>query len=143
MELDVTRTIAAPAGIAWRVLAEVERWPDWTPTVARVERLDSGPLGVGSRVRITQPKLRPGIWTVTEWNPGRSFTWIQRAPGLRIVADHSVGAGSRGSTLELRVRFEGLLGGFVGRIYGRLTERYMNLEADGLRSRCERAVASR
>ena len=143
MELDVTRTIAAPAETAWRVLADVERWPDWTPSVARVERLDTGPLGSGSRVRITQPKLRPGIWTITAWESGRSFTWIQRAPGLRIVADHSVGAGNRGSTLELRVRFEGILGGLVGRIYGALTERYMNLEADGLRSRCESAAGSR
>ncbi len=143
MELKVTRSIAAPAETAWRIVADVERWPEWTPTITSVERRGNGELGVGARLRIRQPKLAPATWTITEWRPGRGFTWVARSPLFRIVADHEVRTEARGSSVELRVRFEGFLGGLVGRIYGGITERYMNLEADGLRARSEREAANR
>jgi uncharacterized protein YndB with AHSA1/START domain len=136
---SVTRSIAAPAATAWRILADVERWPEWTPTVARVERLDDGPLGVGARVRIRQPKLFPAVWTITEWSPERNFTWAMRSPGVRVVADHAIRPGGSGCTVELRVGYGGILGGLVARLYGGLTERYMRMEADGLRAASERS----
>jgi len=34
--------IAAPPGGVWAVIADVERWPEWTPTVTRLQRLDRG-----------------------------------------------------------------------------------------------------
>jgi uncharacterized protein YndB with AHSA1/START domain len=137
MQLVVTRAIEAPAEKVWPVLTDVERWPEWTPSITRIERLDTEPLGRGSRVRVIQPNLRPGVWTIVEWSPGRSFTWRMRAPGLGIVADHSIRPEPNGCSVELRVRYEGFLGGLVGRAYGAITERYMNLEADGLRARAE------
>jgi hypothetical protein len=137
MHVSVSRSIAAPPSTAWRIVADVERWLEWTPSISRVERLDDGPLGLGSRVRVIQPKLRPGVWTITDWSPERNFTWEMRALGLRIVADHEIRAEPNGCSVELRVRYEGFLGGIVGRVYGRITERYMQMEADGLRARSE------
>jgi carbon monoxide dehydrogenase subunit G len=137
MELEVTSSIDAPADAVWRVLADVERWPEWTPTITKIERLDSGPLGVGSRVRIVQPKLRPGAWTVEDWVPGEGFTWVLRSPGVRVVAGHSIRPEGRGCSVELRVRYEGILGGIVRRLYSGLTEKYMKQEAEGLRVRSE------
>jgi len=31
-----------------------------------VERLDDGPITLGSRARVKQPGQRPAVWTVTE-----------------------------------------------------------------------------
>jgi len=138
--LVVRRSIDAAPETVWRIVEDIERWPEWTPTIASVERRSEGPIGVGARFRIRQPKLAPTTWTITEWAPGRAFAWTARSPGFRIVADHEIRPESRGSSVELRVRFEGFLGGIVARLYGGITEKYMNLEADGLRARCERST---
>ncbi len=65
------------------MLREVERWPEWAPTVTAVRPLDDGPLAVGSRVRVEQPRIPPTVYVVTELKPvgplGPSL------PGLRQV----------------------------------------------------------
>lgn len=48
------------------MLREVERWPEWAPTVTSIRRLDDGPLAVGSRVRVAQPRIAPTEYVVTE-----------------------------------------------------------------------------
>ena len=77
---------ASPAAI-WQVLADVERWPTWTPTVLEVEPLTSNGakngLKVGARYRVVQPKLRPAVYEVTECAPHQAFTWIQNHRRLR------------------------------------------------------------
>ncbi len=80
------------------VLFDVECWPEWTPTMTSVQRLDQGALAEGSRVRIRQPKLLPAVWQVTELDARSGFNWITRSPGLQLRAEHfveTVGAGSR------------------------------------------------
>lgn len=134
----VTRPIAAPARDVWPVLADIERWPDWTPTIARVEKLGHEPLGVGSRLAVEQPKLRRTVWTITDWAPGRGFTWTSRVPGLLSTAEHVLTPAGEGCTLSLVFRFEGILRGVIARLYGGLVQRYMEREADGLKERCER-----
>jgi uncharacterized protein YndB with AHSA1/START domain len=128
--------IPAPPSDVWTVLADVERWPDWNPSARRIERLDSSPLGVGSRVRIEQPKLRPAIWTVTAWEPGVAFTWDSRSPGLIATGLHAVESSADGARVTLSIRFEGLFASVVGVLMGGLTRRYIELEAAGLKARC-------
>lgn len=130
---------AAPEQVV-AVYWDVERWPEWTAGVTEVERLDDGPLAVGTRTRIRQPRLPVAVWTVTELEPGRSFTWIARGPGLITTATHVVTPdGSGGSHVVATLEQGGPLGGLVGRLSKGLTERYLDLELNGLKARCEQA----
>lgn len=136
-EFHVSVEIAAPIEHVWSILADVARWPEWTESVASVSPLDATPIGVGSRVRIHQPKLRPAVMTVTEWEPGRRFVWVTRSFGVAVTAEHTLAPTPAGCTLTLDLRFEGLLGGFAGAVGRKLTTAYMDLEANGLKARSE------
>ena len=130
--------IAAPPERVWAVLYDVERWPEWTPTVTRLERLDPGALAVGSRARIRQPRLPPATWEVTELVEGRSFTWVTRSPGVRVTARHGVEPAPHGARATLSLKFSGALGALVARFTRRLNQRYLAIEADGLQTRSTR-----
>ena len=137
-ELTTSVSIHASRSRVWQVLIDVEHWPEWTPSVRRIEAVDAGALGVGSRVRIEQPKLAPAVWTITDWQPEAAFTWVSRRPGVVVTALHVIEGNSEGATrVTLTVRFEGLLAPLIALLSGKLTQRYMGLEAAGLKQRCE------
>ena len=136
-DFRISTTIDAPAERVWAVLADVERWPEWTASVSRVELLTSAPLGTGSRVRIDQPKLRPAVWTVTLWQPGQCFVWESTNPGVKVVAEHVIAPSAGGCTVTLAVHFSGLLGSVMGALNRKLTSHYLELEANGLKARSE------
>ena len=141
MEFSVTTDIDATAEIVFAVMTEIERWPEWTPTVTRVERLDGSalPLAMGSRIRIVQPKVPPAEWTVTALEADRGFSLTSRSPGATVVANHwieSLGDGQR-SRVTLSVTFSGWLGRLIGRMMRGLNERYIAQEAAGLKRRSE------
>ena len=118
--------------------ADVERWSEWTPSVTRVERLDSGPLDVGSKARVKQPRLPTAVWEVTELEPDKVFTWVAGAPGVRTTGIHRVAAtGDETCRVTATLLQEGPLGHVVGLLSTRLTRRYLQLEVHGLKARAE------
>lgn len=136
---SVARVIiqANPAAI-WQVLTDVERWPRWTPTVLDVQPLTNHGFHVGSRYRITQPKLRPAVYEVTECIPHQAFTWVQKAPGATMIADHRINAcDGDGAEVELTYTTEGLLGGILGNMYAKRILEYLRTEARSLKAHCE------
>jgi uncharacterized membrane protein len=136
---STTIDIKAPPQRVWAVLSDIEGWPEWTPSVKSVERLDSGPLVVGTRARLRQPKLRPAIWQITKVERGSSFTWTTRSPGLRVTAHHVIEPVKKGSAsrVTLSVEFSGVLSPIVAWLTRSLNERYLGLEAAGLKRRSE------
>ena len=133
---SITVEILAPPSLVWSVMADVERWSEWTPSISCVKQLSPGPLQLGSRVRFHQPKLPPAYWRVTELNPGGDFTWVSVAPGVRVTARHAVEANASGCRVNLSIRYEGLLGAWLARWTRTLNERYLAMEANGLKARC-------
>jgi uncharacterized protein YndB with AHSA1/START domain len=139
MRYTTTIDIAADPEAVWRVLIDVERWPDWTPTVRKATRLDDGPFGIGSRTRLRQPRLPAAVWEVTEIDAPRRFTWVSRSPGVRITADHLLEPHDGITKVVLGVAQEGPLAPLLRPLTGRITERYVRLEAESLRTRVESA----
>lgn len=65
--------VAAPAGLAWRVLVDVERWGLWGPTV-RGGELD-GPFETGTHGRV---QVLGGMWlpfVLTDVVVGHRWGW--------------------------------------------------------------------
>jgi len=133
--------ISAPAGDVWRVFTDVERWPDWTPTVRRAALVEGAGVEPGARVRMRQPRLPTMTWAVTALEPGVSWTWEARSPGVRTVARHTLTPQGPGETLvEQEIEQTGPLAAVAGRLTGGLTRRYLAQEGAGLKARCEAAA---
>jgi uncharacterized protein YndB with AHSA1/START domain len=138
MKIEVSVDINRPPEVVWAVLTEVERWPEWTASVTAVERLDQSAFGLGSRVRIRQPKLKPMVWRVSEFEPARMFSWETHAIGIFVVGRHSIVRNDRGgTTVTLGVDQKGWLALLLNPFTSNLTRRYVEIEARGLKNRCE------
>jgi uncharacterized membrane protein len=138
VHFETSADIDASADVVWAIWSEVERWPEWTASVTRAERLDDGPLRVGSRVRIKQPRLPAVVWRVTKLDEGRSWTWVARGVGFSTEGGHRVEPSGDG---RVRATASVDLGGpaapFFGRLSAGITRRYIAIEAAGLKARCE------
>jgi hypothetical protein len=86
---------------------------------------------------VLQPKLPRAVWRVTELEEGRRFVWIYTSPGVRLTASHRVEASAGGTRADSFVEFSGPFGGLVGRLTRATTERYLTMEAEGLKARSE------
>lgn len=129
--------VAASAERVWQVMIDVDRWQEWTPSIASIARIGGVPFGIGMRARIRQPKLPPAVWTVTDVRVGRSFSWESRNPVLLATGVHEVTPVGDGSRVTLSLTLEGMLSGVMGRLTGGLTQRYIEHEAAGLKQRSE------
>jgi uncharacterized membrane protein len=139
--LQHTVTVDAPPERVWAVVADVARWPERIPTVHAVERLDAGPLRVGSRTRLEQPRLPTAVWTVTELADGSSYTWESRSPGVTVTAAHVVEPHPDGSRLTLSVNVSGPMSRIGWLMTRSLTKRYVETEAASLRRVAEDPAA--
>jgi uncharacterized protein YndB with AHSA1/START domain len=137
MDYEVMVTIAASPRQVWATLTDVEHMPQWTDSMTLVRRLDDGPLSVGGRARVQQPKMRPMVWTVTELEPDRSFTWTAATAGIRLTARHDLTPEADGVSARLSVRVSGWLAPLIIVITGSRIRRYLRMEGEGLKRAAE------
>lgn len=138
MRFEKSIEIEASQRRVWDVLTDIEAWPQRIETVETVERLTPAPIGKGSRFRLKQPKLPEGTWDVTVWDAPVYFEWTQKEGGATIVGGHRVEAMGEGrARLTLTVDMRGLLIPIIGRFYKGLTNRYLDLEAEGMKRAAE------
>src|SRR2546428_8818928 len=98
MHIERSVDINAPPERVWAVMADVERWPEWTESMKSVERLDSGEFGVGSKAKLPiRRSPNPNAWTVTELKPNRSFSWGTNSGRLEGIAKAGVEPDGKGS----------------------------------------------
>ena len=137
MRFEKSIRIAAPPERVWEIFFDVARWPEWTESISTVERLESGPLKVGSRTKIQQPKLPEATWEVTEIVEGEYFEWVATGPGVRTTGGHRVAADGDGAIATATAIQAGPLGVVLGLVWKNLTNRYLEMEAAGLKARSE------
>ena len=140
MRFEKAIEIDASQQRVWDMLSNLEAWPQRIETVDTVELLTPAPLAKGSRVRLAQPKLPEGDWDITVWDPPFSFEWTQKSSGVTSVAGHRVeGLGAGRARLTLTLDMRGVLIPVIGRFYRDLTNRYLHLEAEGMKRAAESA----
>ncbi|GAA0220572.1 hypothetical protein GCM10009527_015970 [Actinomadura nitritigenes] len=137
MHFEIAVDIDATPETVWNLLKDVERWPDLTASMNRVELLDA-PLREGARARVHQPGLPAAVWTVTTFTENENFTWRSRSPGVTTTGGHEVlPRPSGGSTLRLTLDQSGPLAPLIALLMGSRTRRYVTMEANGLKAAAE------
>ncbi|MFI5506473.1 SRPBCC family protein [Mycobacterium sp. NPDC051804] len=71
----VTRHVAARPEAVWRVLVDLDAWPQWGPSVQRAELTEPGALKLGSRGRVWTPFGVALPFTITEFEENRCWAW--------------------------------------------------------------------
>jgi uncharacterized membrane protein len=138
MRIDHSIEIQAAADAVWAVLVDVERWPEWSPTMETIRRVDAGPFQLGSSARIKQPQMPEAVWRVTAFTPGRQFTWETTIRGMRMSGSHELIKTATGCTSRVRLEISGLLAWLLGPLVRRNAARAMVTEQNCLRDRCQR-----
>jgi hypothetical protein len=130
--------INAPMEVVWSVTIDIERWPEWTPTITSVKRLDSDPLKPGSIAQVAQPMQPVSEWVVSEIIPGRVFSWETRRNGLHMIATHELS--SKGSLTKnvLHLDARGALAIMLWPLLRLAIRRALAKENRALKQRCER-----
>jgi hypothetical protein len=142
MPISSSTDIAAPPEAVWSLISDVRHWPELLPaTVTSVTPLDPArPEQVGARYVMEQPGIPRATWELTEWAPAERFTWTSRTLGVTTTGSHVVeplpGGGSRAI---LAIEWTGPLAPVVRLAYGKLTQRYVDIEGGNLKERAEAA----
>lgn len=140
MRIENSIEIEAPVDRVWELTLDVEAWPDHTPTMTSIERLDTSPLGVGSRVRIKQPGQRSRVWTVSAFEPGRVFAWTTRAMGTTMTGAHLLDPSKTGTSQTLSISLEGRFSRLVGALIRRPIGKAIATENQGFKAAAEKPV---
>jgi carbon monoxide dehydrogenase subunit G len=53
MRFESSIDINAPAKKVWALIDKLEEWPQWMPSIKKIERVSKGPLTVGSKLSVT------------------------------------------------------------------------------------------
>lgn len=137
MRVENSIHIAAPIEEVWAVTVDVEKWPQWTPTVTSVRLMSSEAIRIGTVACIKQPLQEEAEWTVTELVPGHRFAWETKRTGLHIVGTHHLSVDHDGTRNVLTVDASGVLAVVFWPMLHFAMNKALADENRGLKSRCE------
>jgi carbon monoxide dehydrogenase subunit G len=82
MRFSSSVEIDAPVAAVWSLIDRLEEWPQWMPSIKKIERVSEGPLSVGSQLAVTAKVSRITVhllMTIIEFVPERSVVMQGRA----------------------------------------------------------------
>ena len=131
MRIEHHLPVDAPVERLWELFNDIDRLPDLSPTITDVEKLDEGPVEVGTRVRVQQVGQEPNIWTAVDVEPLERMSWS--APfhgGTMLVVRELTGLGGDRCLLTLQIEVAGVRAQFAAAARRMAMSRGMQAEAD-------------
>ncbi len=124
MRFSSSIIINAPPDDVFALVDNLEDWPQWIPSIKKIEKVSEGPLREGSQIRVT---ARSGItiellMTLTEFIPGQRGILEGSIWGTRMVRYYNFEAVEQGTKLTAGGEVTGLLAALVRRGGQRLSE---------------------
>ena len=88
MRFESSIDINAPVEKVWAMIDKLEEWPQWMPSIKKIERVSKGPLTVGSQLSVTAKVSGLTVtllMTITEFVPERSVVLEGKALGTKLT----------------------------------------------------------
>ncbi len=88
MRFESSVEINAPASKVWTLIDKLEEWPQWMPSIKKIEKLSKEPLGVGSRISVKAKVSGLTVtllMTITKFVPERSVVLEGKALGTKLT----------------------------------------------------------
>jgi hypothetical protein len=81
-------TVDVPREQAWHHLAQLEKWPSWARHIRLIEVTPAGEVGPQTTGVIHLSNGVKTVFTMTEFNPPRSWKWVGRFLWATVDYDH-------------------------------------------------------
>lgn len=130
--------VAADPATVFAFLEDFTNAADWDAGVASAERLDEGPIGLGSRFGLdllVAGRTQRWVYEVEEHDAPRTVTFVTRKPtatGIDAVTVEPTEDGVR-VTWDATFRFNGLLGTLADPVFDLVFQRIARKAVRGLR----------
>ena len=88
MRFESSIDINAPAKKVWALIDKLEEWPQWMPSIKKIERISKGPLTVGSQLAVTAKVSGLTVtllMTITKFAPERNVVMQGKALGTNLT----------------------------------------------------------
>jgi carbon monoxide dehydrogenase subunit G len=88
MRFESSIDINAPTRKVWALIDKLEEWPQWMPSIKKIERVSKEPLTVGSQLSVTAKVSGLTVtllMTITEFVPERNVVMEGKALGNKLT----------------------------------------------------------
>ncbi len=125
--------VAVTPEVAWRHLAQIERWPSWAKHIRTVELTPSGALTPESSGHFLLKNGIRSTFRVVQLSAFQGWKWVGPFLWLTVHYDHRFEPiGQQGTRLTWMVDAEGVGVGLVGRLYAVIYNRNLDIAIPNL-----------
>ncbi len=117
MKFSSSIEIDAPPEKVWALVNELEEWPQWIPSIKKIEKLSEGALGIGSQIRVTAKSIITVklLMTITEFVPGQRAVMLGKVLGTEMTRYYTFEPVNQRTRLTAGGEVSGLLAFLVRR----------------------------
>jgi carbon monoxide dehydrogenase subunit G len=94
MRFESSIEINAPIKKVWALIDKLEEWPQWMPSIKKIERVSKGPLAVGSQLsvmaRVSGLTVKL-LMTIREFVPERTVVMQGKTLGTNLTRFYNMG----------------------------------------------------